>query len=560
MCAWLSSAGAAPLDQSAVPGTTDIERQSLSALGALASSVVGDIGDLGWPEEVSAWTETDVCPPASLVSDMRTALSDPGDVLASIYEEVVAGPNRRRLGTFFTPPDVVNQMVAVATKQLTTVPRLVVDPGAGVGAFSVAAARQWPTCPVEAVDTNVVTLGLLGIRAQHERMPDRIGLVRADYLQWIQERPKGVNSPTLFLGNPPYTRHQTLSAATKDLAAEAAGDLIDSRLAGLAAYFAAATLRALGPEDSMCMVLPASWAEATYGRRMRSWLWEATDRAVAVQFFPTQSEVFPGTRVAAMILAVGPSSGAPNADFEIARIDAQARPASEPVQLCDRTGPVPATFQVPQTAKRGTRTSSDRDTVALGEIARVRRGVATGANEFFLINDKRRAELGTPPTVPTVRRLRHVVGSTLDQDEHDRIGAEGHPRWLLDLRNLNIDDSPLLRAYLNEGERHGYAERYLCRVREVWYEVERVTPPDLIVSPMSKGDFRVVLNLARVVPSNSMYGLYLHDPAAARRVAEWLACESGQAAIRNQARHYSHGLRKLEPGSYAKVRVSTSTT
>ena len=44
-------------------------------------------------------------------------------------------------------------------------PASVVDPGAGVGAFTLNAATRWHA-PLVAVDLNVVTLGLLAARCQ----------------------------------------------------------------------------------------------------------------------------------------------------------------------------------------------------------------------------------------------------------------------------------------------------------------------------------------------------------------------------------------------------------
>ncbi|MBY8854570.1 N-6 DNA methylase, partial [Saccharothrix sp. MB29] len=70
---------------------------------------------------------------------------------------------RRRLGTFFTPPAIVKHMMEICQK-LTPKPDHVVDPGAGVGAFTLEALRIWTSASVAAVDLNVVTLGLLAAR------------------------------------------------------------------------------------------------------------------------------------------------------------------------------------------------------------------------------------------------------------------------------------------------------------------------------------------------------------------------------------------------------------
>ena len=550
---WLARVDSGELAAHEVPGATQAERRQLSALGALAWELHGG-PPTGWPAQLLHWAAVDVEVPGSLLEEVRKALDDDTDILAAIYEHVVAGPNRRHLGTFFTPPDVVKHMIALVRSSGIAEPEVIADPGAGVGAFSVEAARAWPDSRVLAVDTNVVTLGLLGVRTHHEGLTDRVELVRSDYLKWITNPGSRPRPPTLYLGNPPYTRHQTLDPATKDSAAEAAGELIDSRLAGLAAYFTAATIRSLRPEDAMCLVLPASWAEATYGRRMRDWIWAETGRAVTLEYFPTNTEVFPGTRVAAMVMMIGPRASAVQ-PLIVARLDRSGTTISrKDHRVVERDGAVPTSLGTSLLATGAAREPGP-GLVPLSAIARIRRGVATGANEFFLVDDKRLVELGSPPAVAALRRLRHVTGDELDETEHERIGADGHPRWLLVLRADDVRGNPLIGDYIAVGERKGYSSRYLCQVRDTWYEVEHVDPPDIVVSPMSKGPFRVVLNTVRAVPSNSMYGIYLSDPSTARGLVDWLNSSAGQAELEVCARHYSHGLRKLEPGSYRKVLI-----
>src|SRR5207249_4032343 len=145
--------------------------------------------------------------------------------------------------------------------ELVGAPTAVIEPGAGVGAFALAANRRWPKATVLAVDVNVVTLGLLSAMAPLETRR-RLCPVLGDYLRWIGgDAPKPIGSPRLFLGNPPYTRRQDL------LAPIAASGLVDSGMASLSAHFLAASFSALRAEDAICFVLPGSWLETRYGNK-----------------------------------------------------------------------------------------------------------------------------------------------------------------------------------------------------------------------------------------------------------------------------------------------------
>ncbi|MBO4161717.1 Eco57I restriction-modification methylase domain-containing protein [Micromonospora antibiotica] len=489
------------------------------------------------------------------------------DVLAIAYEYIVSGVNRRQLGTFFTPAPIVRYMVNQSRRLLAGPPRYVVDPGAGVGAFTLAALSAWRRASVTAVDVNVVTLGLLAARAavreaKSQPKVGRLTFAPADYLAWLQEEWPGLESPRLILGNPPYTRHQRMTEKDKQAARKIAGDLITSGLAGLSAYFLAATLNALGPKDAVCFLLPASWCEARYGREIRQWLWEARRRRVEAHFFPSELEVFPGTQVTAMVLLIGPVKRV-DQPFVAQHIDL---PADDPRADVapgrsvepDRTGSCPATFT---SLLRRPAPRTVLATVALGEVAKIRRGVATGASEFFFVSDAQRDEHRLPSN--SMRRAlvkpAHCTGVRLDVRAHDALGLAGLPRWLLDLNGSELAETDeRVAAYLDRGRELGIDTRHLTSHRPTnWYKVEPVQAPDLFLVPVGKPFHRVIINDAAAVASNNLYGIYLSEdaPWSKEALARWLRSEDGQRPLAELARHYHGGSLKIEPKSLRWLRV-----
>ncbi len=311
---WLDAPDAAVSADPGVPGTSAAERHRLAMLGGVARALAGE-GQAHWPASLRSWALAAPALPDPLAQDLRHGLGARTDPLAALYERAVSGRARRALGTFFTPPDVVEHMLETASR-LVGQPATVIDPGAGVGAFSLAAARRWPQARVVAVDVNVVTLGLLAARA--DDLLGRIELAHEDFLEWAGTRAGEMPEPRLWIGNPPYTRHQDMSEGTKESVRRSAARLVRSGLAGLSAYFLAVTLDALAPEDGLCYLLPGSWTDARYGRPLRDELAGMRGREVGLIGFPSERQLFPGTRVTAMILVVGPSRTAPQAMWSTA--------------------------------------------------------------------------------------------------------------------------------------------------------------------------------------------------------------------------------------------------
>lgn len=511
------------------------------------------LGDIprDWPEELRAWAERGPAPPANALAEARTLMAATGDWFAAVYEKVVAGPNRRRLGTFFTPPNVVELMLDRAGRVLPE-PTSIVDPGAGVGAFSVAAAMRWPDAKVQAVDVNVVTLGLLAARLVGCGHSARVELVLEDFISWVQDA-GSLGGGRLFLGNPPYTRHQDLTQATKKRALKATDELVDSGLSGLAAYFLGASIARLADDDALCFVLPGSWTEGRHGQGLRKWMWEAAKRPVELLAFPPGVQIFPGTRVNAVIATVGPAATSA-AQLITGRISTGEQLTID-TRAIARDGDVPNSFGPLLWASQS---GDQAGTVALSTLGRVRRGVATGANHFFFLTDDEARSIPRRLLRPGIRRLRELKGGVLDKAAHDALGKAGRRRWLLSLSGPENMRSKGVRVLVEAGEAAGFDQRHLTGLREHWYVVERAVAPHIIVSLMSKDGFRAVLNQLGAIPSNSMYGIHLYDPTVATDLCAWLNSPAGQKAIHSRARHYSDGLRKLEPSDYMAVPIPTT--
>lgn len=217
-----------------VPGANARERRLLGALGGLACAVADPRHIEGWPAQLREWAHAAPRPPEELTDGVRSALVDRDreDPLASLSDASTSA-NRRRLGTVFTPRELVDHMISLAATEVADAgPACVIDPGAGVGAFTIAPARRWPLAQIVAVDINPVTLGLLACRISFEieaypetaACMERIELILADYLgtlpdhlDCLAERISGQITPIVLHGDmrPAASRkaHERLATA-----------------------------------------------------------------------------------------------------------------------------------------------------------------------------------------------------------------------------------------------------------------------------------------------------------------------------------------------------------
>jgi hypothetical protein len=538
-----------------VDGAGHDELRALGALGGVASAIAGDHVDT-WPEAIRVWAKSAPEPPEKIIEAIREGLGTRADPLPALYDASISAAHRRKLGTVFTPPPLVEHMLDLVEDVLDQPPVCVLDPGAGVGAFTIAAARRWPLARIVAIDVNIVTLGLLAARIAFEidAEPDeadclrRIELVLDDYLGQLGERfATQAPGPVLTLGNPPYTRIQELTPEYRRRALEFCGDVIDSGHANLAVLFQAATLAYMRDGDASCMVLPGSVSYTRAGRGLRRAFWRS-NRTVVMQRTPATNRPFSGRSVQAAIVVAGPVQSERSA-LRLARVEIAADSAAVleewERERHDEDGP-DNWFWTSASGAVG-------DTVPLEEIARVRRGVATGANAMFFLSDADAARFPAEVVVPAAPTLRQFTQAILDHKTHTSWGNAQTKRWLLAIPpGFTIKGE--LGAYIRQFE-EDVSRRYLASQRHPWYSVTNLARPELLVSPLSKTSFKIVVNLVRAVPSNSLLGITMTNGVSPSRLATWLRSTDGQDELRRVSRRYHGGSHKLEPGDLQRARI-----
>jgi adenine-specific DNA-methyltransferase len=539
-----------------VPGASEIERQRLAALGGLAASIAETV-PRAWDPMIRQWADAGPAPPEEILEATREALGRYEDPLGALYNACISAANRRRLGTVFTPPGLVEHMFRLVEHELHGPPSVVVDPGAGVGAFTIAAVETWPDAQIVASDVNPVTLGLLGARLAFEADADPtraesyrgVDLRLGDYLDELEHLfAADAPGPVLILGNPPYTRVQELPAADREKAARLAGDLIDSGHANLAMLFQAATLRHMRSQDVSCMVVPGSFSYTRASRALRTAIWRSS-RSVVVHRTPAVSHTFSGRSVQAAVLLIGRERER-RAPVRLARIQLNG----DGVDVLGswtltRARVQPENWFWPSDESA----TPTNQSVLLGDIAVIRRGTATGANDMFFLTDVDRAVLPPDVVVAAIPTLRGFDGDDLTEETHAAHGDAATRRWLLAIP----PDRPLNGTLSDYVARHRdtVSKRYLPRQRAVWYSVTELPRPQVLISPLAKTDFKVVVNTVRAVPSNNLFGISLKTNSDITPLVTWLRSEVGQRELLHVSRRYPGGSHKLEPGDLCRLRL-----
>ena len=209
--------------------------------------------------------------------------------------------------------------------------------------------------------------------------------------------------------------------------------------------------------------------------------------------------------------------------------------------------------------------------LTLDDFFSIRRGLATGDNNYFILSADQIKAKNLPiqffkPILPSPRYLR--VNEILSDDLG--VPLVETPLFLLDCRLPETEvekHHPTLWRYFQEGLEKGVTDRYLCQHRTPWYLQENRPPSPFVCTYLGRGNvksgrpFRFILNQSNATITNVYLALYPKEILAqaieensslARRVWEVLnrICPESMLA---EGRVYGGGLHKLEPKELANV-------
>jgi adenine-specific DNA-methyltransferase len=468
----------------------------------------------------------------------------------------------REKGQFWTPPWLAKVMAAWVTEKK---PSALFDPAVGPGTFFSAARTVGYTDRFDGFELHENAF------ADGEKLGlDRRDFSRIEIADFISSR--FVQTFPAIISNPPYIRHHRLDERRKSelrsIAERVLGFALDGRV-GLHVYFLLKCLEHLSPSGRLAFLLPADVCEGISSRA----LWNRLCQRYcleAVLTFAESAAPFPNIDTNAMVFLM--SHSAPGRHFKWLRVkernaegilhslqDAKNRRETGDTVLCHERELSEALATGLSRPPRPVALKG----LPLSHFARVVRGIATGANEFFFLTREQMKLLELDPRcfIRAIGRTRDCRTDVLHHSTLEQLDQAGRPTWLLNLGDTPKERLPVaLRSHLESGEQQQVHRRALIQSRRPWYKMEQRTPPPILFAYLGRRDCRFILNEAGVVPLTGFLCVYPWDTdrEAVRRL--WRALNYSDT-LQNLAfigKSYGGGAVKVEPRQLENLEIPES--
>lgn len=472
---------------------------------------------------------------------------------------------RNRMGQFSTPPALARDILEYAARLLPEgKPVRFLDPAVGTGAFYAALRQVFPDQVVREA-TGFEIDPHYGEPADRLWRDTGLHLAISDFTTASPER-----RFNLVVCNPPYVRHHHLESDEKarlHQATDRASAMQLSGLAGLYCHFVGLAHAWMEEGGIAGWLIPSEFMDVNYGQAVKRYLSRQVTLLHIHRFDPSDVQ-FADALVSSAVVWFQKRPPPPGHAVTFSFGGSLAQPKTVRQVPLDALAAEPKWSRFPVAAVRA---RSIEPTIS--DFFRIKRGVATGDNSFFILPEEELRSRDLPRSAfrPILPSPRYVKDDIIEAD------ASGNP--LLDRRLFLLDPGlpeteicqrfPNLWAYLEEGKARGLHERYLCRHRALWYAQETRPPSPIVCTYLGRGDaksgrpFRFILNRSQATVANVYLAMY-PTPLLARAVSQkpelirdvWEALNRiAPSELLGEGRVYGGGLHKLEPKELANVPV-----
>ncbi len=473
---------------------------------------------------------------------------------------------RNRLGQFATPPALA-QDILLYTHSLIEKTQAIrfLDPAIGTGAFYAALRSTFSDVQITSAIGYEIDPGHAS--AAHELWADNgLNLRIADFTRVTPPKAKSRRA-NLLICNPPYVRHHHISRTEKQRLQQRVAPILQghmSELAGFYCYFLLLAHQWMAPNAIAGWLIPSEWMDVNYGQQIKIYLRDKVT-LLRIHRFDAEQSQFDDALVSSVVVWFRNASPPSDAHIEFTSGNSLLKPRH--IVSLPR-GVLQEQKKWSQLFMPTLHVSHPSPTIKLSEIFTIQRGLATGANEFFIMTEAQaeQRELPREFLIPILPSARSLAASEIGARE------DGTPdlRNRLYLLSCDVDEDivrekyPALWRYLQIGRRQGISDRYLCKHRRVWYFQEKRQPSPILCTYMGrKGKdgipFRFIANHSQAIAANTYLLLYPKEPL--KRILtihperlidirDALGRITPEDMIR-EGRVYGGGLHKVEPKELA---------
>lgn len=450
---------------------------------------------------------------------------------------------RRVYGQFFTPSSIARIMTQWVLKDN---PKTILDPAYGLGVFydEIVKADCHKQIHFFGYEIDEKIISYLNYDNEHKK---NLNIIRSDYLEADLGTFDGI------ICNPPYMRfqkflkrHNVLPNIEKQIGKKLLG------YSNISSVFLIKALNELNDNGNLSFIMPFEFFNTGYGKEIKKSLLEKK-LLKQIIIFENEKEIFPEATTTVCVLLC--KKNGKDEFIKITRIKSddditQIYDISNFYQNTIDSSNLPFNKKwTPILLSLFSQQSVPNHFVKFTLYGSFKRGIATGANEFFALSKTKinNWELDYNNICKCITKSSQIRKLIFTEYDFNKLYDIDKPVYCLNVTNHNDKN---IQKYIEEGEKLKYHERYLTKMRNPWYKIEHRKPAPILFGVFNRGRFKVIRNFTTAINFTCFHAFYpnMFGKELLNKIFIYLLSDIGQEIVKVNKRSYGDNLDKFEPG------------
>lgn len=467
------------------------------------------------------------------------------------YSQKVSLQHRKEFAQFFTPKPIAELMA----KWILGSPKCktILEPAFGLGIFSRILLKQNPALNINGFEIDCkIQKEANKLFSEHSNLT--LNLENYIFSDWH-------NKYDGIICNPPYFKFHDYDSKSALNEVQKHLNFIPSGFTNLYALFILKSVYQLSEGGRMAYIVPSEFLNSDYGVLIKSYLLK-TGTLKHLFIIDFEENVFDDALTTATILLFSKDNLQTNIQFTTINDVSELNLIDEFIsKYPDTKGDFdykpqqisPSVkwrqyYQIQNAIKY-------KNLIPFSTYAKVMRGIATGANDYFTFNKEKTENFPIPPEnfLPCICKSRDVKKVIFTKKDFEELVESNKTVYLFN--GTDSKDKNVLN-YISKGEKEKVNERYLTRKRNPWFLLENRPPAPIWVSVFNRNGLKFIRNEANIFNLTTFHCVYIkQDTINIDVLFAYLLTPTANEIFNDNRREYGDGLKKFEPNDLNKAKI-----
>jgi len=463
------------------------------------------------------------------------------------YIKTVSNSHRKKFAQYFTPEPIAQLMVDWISENHKFCTLL--EPAFGLGIFSRLIFKKRQGIKVTCFDIDPV---IYNEAKENFRNHSEVKLHLEDYLinDWD-------NKYDAIICNPPYFKFHDYE---NKLIINKFRSTLNLNLSGFTNIYTLFLLKAIYQLNKMgraAFIIPSEFLNSDYGVQIKDYLLRSnTLRHIFI--FDFKENVFEDVLTTSAIIMLAKDNNDNIVHFTTIRKSDQLNKINTIIQNYPNVSgeaAIKVTDLNPNKKWRiyyqAQRSKKYQHLIPFKNVAKVVRGIATGANEYFVFNKTKawKYKIAEKNLLPCITKSKDVIKPFFTEEDFEKLKLNDANIYLINAGKYPCDMHIL--TYLKMGEAEGIHKRYLTSKRNPWHLLEKRPPSPIWVGVFYRNGIKFIRNEAGICNLTTFHCVYLVNDIFYNIDVDllfaYLLTDTAKEIFNDNRREYGNGLNKFEP-------------